>query len=118
MMMSLVSSDTATPVSPTEQIANMKKSSAESFARSYVKSTLKAPTTAKFGYSASVKQDAEDSNLFEVISDVTSENSYGAKLTSTWSLKMKYIGPDTKEKIDDGTYWTVEEFYFDGKKVQ
>lgn len=118
MMMSLVSSDTATPVSPTEQIANMKKSSAESFARSYVKSTLKAPTTAKFGYGTSVKQDPEDPNLFEVISDVTSENSYGAKLTSTWSLKMKFIGPDTQEKIDDGTYWTVEEFYFDGKKVK
>jgi hypothetical protein len=118
IFMSVISSDSATPVSPTEQIANMKKSSAESFARSYVKSTLKAPTTAKFGNFASVKQDSENPNLFEVVSDVTSENSYGAKLTSTWSLKMKYVGSDTREGIDDGTNWTVEEFYFDGKKVE
>ena len=101
-----------------EQIVNMKKSSAESFARSYVKSTLKAPTTAKFGYGVSVKEDTEKPNLFEVISDVTSENSYGAKLTNTWSLKMQYVGPDTQDGIDDGANWKVDEFYFDGKKVE
>lgn len=118
IFMSVISSDSATPVSPTEQIANMKKSSAESFARSYVKSTLKAPTTAKFGNFASVTQDTENPNLFKVVSEVTSENSYGAKLTNTWSMKMEYVGTDTQESIDDGSNWKVEEFYFDGEKVK
>lgn len=106
------------PVSPMEQIVNMKNSSAESFARSYVKSTLKAPTTAKFGYFASVKQDPENPNLFEVVSDVTSENSYGAKLTDTWSVKIRYDGSDTREDIDNGTNWKVDEFNFGGKKIK
>lgn len=112
------SSNPTPPISAAEQIVNMKKGSAESFARSYVKSILKAPTTAKFSYSASVQEDPKDPNLIEVISSVTSENSYGAHLTNSWSLKMKYVGPDTQEGIDDGTNWRVDEFYFDGKKVE
>ena len=111
-------SGTSTPVSQTDQIARMKTSSAESFARSYVKSTLKAPSTAKFGYGVSVKEDPKKANTFDVISDVTSENSYGAHLTSPWSVKMRYSGPDTREGIDDGINWTVDEFYFDGEKIK
>ena len=115
---SQIIAEPAPELSQAEQVSNMKKSSAESFARSYVKSTLKAPTTAKFNYFPSTKVDPENPNLYEVISDVTSENSYGAKLTSTWSLKMQYVGPDTQEGIDDGANWKIDEFYFDGKKVQ
>ena len=118
IMASQIIAEPKPELSQAEQIANMKKSSAESFARSYVKSTLKAPTTAKFNYFPSTKADPENPNSYEVISDVTSENSYGAKLTSTWSLKMQYIGPDTQEGIDDGANWKIDEFYFDGKKVE
>jgi hypothetical protein len=105
-------------ISPTEQIANMKKSSIESFARSYVKGTLKAPSTAKFSYSPSVKADPENLNSYEVLSHVDSENSYGAMIRSTWSLKAHYVGPDTQEGIDDGTNWKIDEFYFDGEKIK
>lgn len=111
-------SDSANPVSPAEKIENMKKSSAESFARSYVKSTLKSPTTARFGYFPSVKQDPENPNSFEVVSDVTSENSYGAKLTNTWSLKIRYSGSDNRNDIDNGTNWQVDSFYFNGEKIK
>lgn len=101
-----------------DEIVNAKKGSAESFGRSYVKSVLKSPSSAKFGYGNSVKVDEKDPNVFNVVSSVKSQNSYGAMLDSTYSLKMRYSGADTKEAIDDGDNWSVIEFYFDGKKIK
>ncbi len=106
------------PISQAESIAGMKKNAIESFSRSYIKGTLKAPTTAKFNYFPSIKVDPKDPNSFEVISDVTSQNGFGAMLTNPWSLKAKYVGPDTNEAIDDGSNWRITEVYFDGKKVK
>lgn len=105
-------------ISQEEQTANMMKSSAESFARSYVKSTLKAPSTAKFNNFASVKADPNDPNLITVISSVDSENSYGAMLNSSWSLTLRYTGDSTKEAIDNGENYKIVEFTFDGKKIK
>ncbi len=107
-----------TPAVEQIDIVGLKKNTIESFSRSYIKNSLKAPTTAKFNYFPSIKPDPKDPNLFEVISDVTSENSYGAKLTSPWSLKAKYIGADTSEAIEDGSNWRITEVYFDGEKVK
>lgn len=107
-----------TPVSPAEKIFNMKKNSIESFSRSYVKGTLKSPSTAKFNYFPSIKENSQKPNSFEIISDVTSQNSYGATLTSPWSLKVHYIGPDTQEGVDEGSNWIIDEFYFDGEKIK
>jgi len=105
-------------VSPQEKIFNLKKNAIESFARSYVKDTLKSPTTAKFNYFPSIKEDSSKPNSFEIISDVTSQNSYGATLTSPWSIKVHYIGTDTEESINEGSNWQIDEFYFDGKKIK
>ena len=115
---SVISENSSAPISQTESIAGMKKNAIESFSRSYIKNSLKAPATAKFNYFPSIKPDPKDPNSFEVISDVTSENSYGAKLTSPWSLKAKYIGADTSEAIEDGSNWRITEVYFDGEKVK
>ena len=101
-----------------DQIANSKKSSAESFGRSYVKSTLKSPSSAKFSYSTSVTVDEKDPSIFIVSSSVSSQNSYGAMLDNSYKLKMFYFGENTKEAIDDGSNWSVQEFYFDGKKIK
>jgi len=118
VVINLASSPSAPVQLSAEQIVNMKKSSAESFGRSYVKSTLKSPSSAKFSYSTSVTVDEKDPTMFNVSSSVSSQNSYGAMLDSTYSLKMYYFGENTKEAIDDGSNWSVLEFYFDGKKIK
>lgn len=106
------------PVTQTESIPNMKKNAIESFSRAYIKGILKSPSTAKFNYFTSIKVDPKDPNLFEAISDVTSQNSFGAMLTNSWSVKARYIGADTEEAINEGSNWRIVEVYFDGDKVK
>ncbi len=105
------------PISQEESIFNMKKGAIESFSRSYVKGTLKAPSTAKFNYFPSITENPKKKNSFDVISDVTSQNSFGAMLKSVWSIKVHYIGPDNQESIEEGSNWIMDEFIFDGEKV-
>ncbi len=121
MIVAIASSDTQ-PSAPVQlsaqQVVNVKKSAINSFARSYVRDTLKSPSTAKFSTSPVVKQDEKDTNSFEVMSYVDSQNSYGATLRNTWSLKAHYIGEDTREAVETGENWRIDEFYFDGKKIK
>ena len=44
-------------------------------------------------------------NKFEIKSEVDSENSFGAKLRSSWFVKIKYIGGDWTDKNS----WILED---------
>lgn len=106
------------PISQEESFKNMKENALSSFGRSYIENILKSPSTAKFSYSPAVTQDPKDKNLFEVISHVDSENSFGAMIRSTWSIKAQYVGTDNRDFIETGENWKIVEIYFDGKKIK
>jgi hypothetical protein len=63
-------------------------------AQDYVKQELKAPATAKFsGYSC--KEEMDSTYFLNVLVD--SENSFGALLRSSWTVKMKWLGGEWEQ---------------------
>ena len=73
----------------------------------YIKQILKSPASAVFPYTGFIVHRLKDTNKFEVISYVDSQNSFGAMLRSSWNVVFKYQ--------DGGTY--LEKIVFDGKVV-
>ena len=111
-------SDKSTPPSQEESIANLKMHDFAKLAKMNVESTLKAPSTAKFNTSPTVTQDAKKKNSFEIESYVDSQNGFGAMIRSYWSVKAHYIGADDSDSTGTGANWKIDEFIFDGKKIQ
>lgn len=79
--------------------------------KDFVQENLKAPATSDF--SSEYSYDEISEKEFEIKSEVDSENSFGVKLRSTWSVKIKYIGGDWADKNS----WILEDIikYFTQK---
>lgn len=101
---------TLPPSNPSSQYSSGKlgdsfKSFAWSLAKSAVKESLKAPSTAKFPSSHNgqdIKQ--TDANTFIVNSYVDAQNSYGAMIRSNFSVTIKKTGSNS---------YTVENVHID-----
>lgn len=117
MLVSLAGNPTPdVPVQRTvEEISYQKKKDFASLAKMQVEAMLKAPSTAKFNTSPTIK---EENGIYSIDSWVESENSYGANLRNYWSAKAHYIGGDSLEETGTGANWIIDEFIFDGKKVK
>ncbi len=116
VVVGMASSPTPAPVQKTaEEIAYQKKHDFASLAKMNVEMMLKAPSTAKFNTSPTIK---EENGIYSINSWVDSENSYGAMIRSQWSAKAHYIGGDSEDEIGTGANWIIDEFIFDGKKVK
>lgn len=113
-----ISETNSNPISQAEAFTNLKKGTVESLSRTFVRSTLKAPSTAKFRLFPSVQPDPKVPNQFIVISDVDSQNGFGAMLNNKWELKVKYIGAEDENSIQDKANYRIVEFYFDGEKIK
>lgn len=101
----------APPKTP-EQIAQEKKSQDDQacnsdntmafvMAKEFVEKVLKAPTTASFPWGTS---DSQITNIgdctYLVRSYVDAENSFGAKIRTKYTVKVKYIGNDKWSALD------------------
>lgn len=118
LFISLSAPDTSVPVTPEQELANLKESDASHVARAIVRDVpLKAPSTAKYT-PPTITKDEKDSNLFEAHSYLDSENGFGAMIRTYWSMKLRYTGAETKEAIDEASNWKIVEFIFDGEKVK
>ena len=73
----------------------------------YVKQILKSPATAKFPPIAIMVHHLKDSNRYEVVSYVDSQNSFGALLRSSWNVLFSYQDGKTN----------LERIVVDGKVV-
>lgn len=113
---SLANDSSSSPEQRTpEQIAYQKKHDFAGLAKMNVEMMLKAPSTAKFNSSPTIKVDG---TTYSIDSWVDSENSFGAMVRSYWSARAHYVGGDTEQEIGKGTNWIVDELIFDGKKIQ
>jgi len=61
-------------------------------AEDYVKHELKAPTTADFSGGHTCERGPD--NTYSLRGYVDSQNSFGAMLRSTWTVKLKWLGGD------------------------
>jgi hypothetical protein len=66
----------------------------------FVKSNLKAPSTAKFPYSNQAEIIATGINQWKVTAYVDSENSFGAKIRTYYTATVRYIGNDEWELVN------------------
>ncbi|PZU82515.1 MAG: hypothetical protein DI529_14225 [Chryseobacterium sp.] len=71
--------------------------------KDFVKENLKSPATSDFSSEYSYYQISEKE--FEIKSEVDSENSFGAKLRSVWTVKLRYTEGDWTEKNN----WILED---------
>ena len=70
---------------------NNTNEDAYAFAETFVDARLKAPSTAEHATPSHARITAnKDRTLFEVSSYVDSENSFGAKIRSQYTVKMRY----------------------------
>lgn len=72
------------------------------FCKEIVKKSLKAPSTAKFPWTSDVTTNSGNL-VFMVNSYVDAENSFGAKIRTSYHCRLKYNGGGT-----DG--WTIDDF--------
>lgn len=102
-----------------DPLANDKERNVRALANSYIKSVpLKSPSTADYTRASYAKKIGD--NTYEISSYVDSQNGFGAMIRSYWTIKAKYIGDETTEKIDYYKYpnnWEVVYLEFDGNKL-
>ena len=106
-----------TPVSENDN-TNINTSIASFQAQEYVKKSLKSPSTAKFPglwelVNHGVVAYEKETNRYEVVSYVDSQNSFGATIRSDWSVVLKYLGGDN----NDIRNWQLEKMIIDDKIV-
>ena len=87
-------------------------------AQEYVKKALKSPSTAKFPGLWELSNDGvvayeKETNRYEIISYVDSQNSFGATIRSNWSVVLKYLGGDDSNIRN----WQLEKMIIDDKIV-
>jgi len=78
----------------------------------YVKTILKAPSTAKFPFLDFVSNDLGNGK-YQVTSHVDSQNSFGAMIRSNWTVTIQFIGGDDA----DLNNWKLERMVFDGEVI-
>ena len=97
---------------------NINTSIASFQAQEYVKKALKSPSTAKFPglwelANNGVVAYEKETNKYEIVSYVDSQNSFGATIRSNWSVVLKYLGGDDS----DIRNWQLEKMIIDDKIV-
>ena len=105
---------------PTSENYNTKinTSMASIQAQEYVKKVLKSPSTAKFPGLWELTNDGvvayeEETNRYEVVSYVDSQNSFGTTMRSNWNVVLKDLGGDDS----DIRNWQLEKMIIDDKIV-
>ena len=81
---------------------NTSTSMASIQAKEYVKKSLKSPSTAKFPGLWGLANDGvvayeKETNRYEIVSYVDSQNSFGATIRSNWSVVLKNLGGDDSD---------------------
>ena len=97
---------------------NTDTSMASIQAKEYVKKSLKSPSTAKFPGLWDLANDGvvayeKETNRYEIVSYVDSQNSFGATIRSNWSVVLKYLGGDDS----DIRNWQLERMIVDDKII-
>ncbi len=97
---------------------NTSTSMASIQAKEYVKKSLKSPSTAKFPGLWELANDGvvayeKETNKYEIISYVDSQNSFGAMIRSNWNVVLKYLGGDDS----DIRNWQLERMIIDDKII-
>lgn len=77
---------------PEERVLSSQKSEAAEFAKQVVLDNLKSPASAKFVGGPYVKPQADGS--FEVFGEVDAQNSFGALLRKTYTMRLTPLGND------------------------
>jgi hypothetical protein len=65
----------------------------------YVEKELKAPSTAEFPYNYSESCIKYSDDQFQINSYVDSENSYGTKVRTSWTVTVRYTGGDPSSML-------------------
>ena len=96
-----------------DSTTNINTSRASIEAQEYVKKALRSPSTAKFPGiweidNGGVVAYEKETNRYEVVSYVDSQNSFGATIRSNWTVIVKNLGNNK---------WQLESMVIDGKTV-
>lgn len=104
--------DSGAPTASQAQTSEDLSSKAFVIAQSFVKASLKSPSTAKFpmlDYTAANL----GSNQYRIASYVDSQNGFGAMIRGKWQTTLTYNGGDWA----DSDNWTLNELIFNGQVV-
>lgn len=97
-----------------DPLASAKVTRVESIARNLIKQSLKAPSTADFGYPVAKTIDGK---TFVVIQSVDSQNSFGAMIKTYFEVTVQYIGEENSTAIYEDCNWKVLKVESDGEVV-
>ncbi len=97
-----------------DPLASGKETAVERISKNLIKQSLKAPSTADFGYPSTK---TTDSKTFVVSQSVDSQNSFGAMIKTHFDVTVKYIGEENSNAIYEDYNWKVMTVESDGEMI-